>query len=100
MTGSLPVMHAGRRAWRRLAVHRRVVVNLYDGTSFTGILWDAPGELLVLRRATLHSRGAEPVAVDGEVVLQRVHISFVQVPPTRGDHTPTRLSPPDDGGWG
>lgn len=67
-------------AWRRTAVRRRVVVNLAD-KAFTGILYAQRGPLLVLRNAQLLVPSAPAQDVDGEVVLERSHVEFVQVLP-------------------
>jgi hypothetical protein len=65
-------------AWRRTAVRRRVVVNLED-KAFRGILWAKRGPLLVLRDTELLEAGREPQAVDGEVVIERSRVEFMQV---------------------
>lgn len=67
-------------AYRRTAVHKRVVVNLAD-TAFDGILWVQRGPLLVLRDAKLLQPGAEPVPLDGEVLIERARVEFIQVTP-------------------
>lgn len=64
--------------WRRTAVRRRVVVNLAD-KAFEGVLWAKRGPLLVLRDVTLMQPGAADTPVDGEVVVERARVEFVQV---------------------
>lgn len=64
--------------WRRTAVRRRVVVNLAD-KAFDGVLWAKRGPLLVLRDARLLEAGREPQPIDGEVVIERGRVEFVQV---------------------
>lgn len=64
---------------RRTAVRRRVLVNLVDGKAIAGVLWARRGPLLVLKDATLHGPGPEPVPVDGEVLVERGRVDFVQV---------------------
>ena len=64
--------------WRRTAVRRRVVVNLAD-RAFAGILWAQRGPLLVLRDAQLLEPGAQPQPVDGELVVERLRVEWVQV---------------------
>lgn len=68
-------------AFHRTLVRRRVTVNLLSGRAFAGILWAQRGPLLVLRDVTIHERGARPVPVDGEVVVERPSIDFIQVTP-------------------
>lgn len=67
------------RSYRKIALHRRVVVNLTTGSAVEAVLWDERGPLLVLRDATLLEEGVAPVKVDGEVVVDRAKIAFVQV---------------------
>lgn len=66
-------------SFRRTLVRRRVVVNLLSEKAFTGILWAQRGPLVVLRDVALHEPGAEPQAVDGEVVVERDQIEFIQI---------------------
>lgn len=70
-------------AWRRTAVRKRVVLNLAD-KAFNGILWAKRGPLLVLRDARLLEAGREPQQVDGEVVIERAQVEFMQVLPGGG----------------
>lgn len=65
-------------AWRRTAVRKRVVVNLAD-KAFSGVLWAKRGPLLVLRDAELLEAGREPQRVDGEIVVERRQVEFMQV---------------------
>jgi hypothetical protein len=66
-------------AYRRTALHKRVIVNLAD-KAFAGILWARRGSLLVLRDAELFQPGAEPARLDGEVVIERSRVEFIQIP--------------------
>lgn len=66
-------------AYRRTALRRRVLVNLDGGRAFNGVLWAQRGPLLVLRNAELLEPGREPVALDGDIVIERDRIDFVQV---------------------
>lgn len=66
------------RAWRRVVLHRRIIVNLTDGTAIEGVLWDEQGPLLVLRGAIMHENG-QRAEMDGEVVIDRERIRFAQV---------------------
>lgn len=63
----------------RWPVRERALVNLDDGRAFDGILWAKRGPLLVLRDAHLLEPGAEPTTVDGEVVIERSRVTFIQV---------------------
>ncbi|MFJ9448169.1 hypothetical protein ACIRRH_41095 [Kitasatospora sp. NPDC101235] len=64
--------------WRRTALRRRVVVNLAD-KAFAGVLWAKRGPLLVLRDAELLQAGMPAVTMDGEVVIERARVEFIQV---------------------
>ncbi len=68
-------------AWRRTALRRRVVVNLKTDKAFRGILFSAPGPLLVLKEGELLEAGREPVKIDGDVVLEKGNVDFLQVLP-------------------
>lgn len=64
--------------WRRTALRKRVVVNLAD-KAFAGVLWAKRGPLLVLRDAVLMQHGAADTPMDGEVVIERSRVEFIQV---------------------
>jgi hypothetical protein len=55
-----------------------VVVNLED-KAFAGALWAKRGPLLVLRDVTLMQHGAADTPMDGEVVIERSRVEFIQV---------------------
>lgn len=66
------------RSYFRLAVNRRVMVNLTTGDAIEGVLWDDKGPLIVLRDARLNTQsGSAPL--DGEVIIERDRIAFTQV---------------------
>lgn len=64
---------------RRWPVTQRVLVNLEDGRAFDAVLWAKRGPLLVLRDAKLIEAGAQPVPVDGELIVERPKVAFIQV---------------------
>lgn len=71
----------------RLRLRRRVVVNLLDGTAFSGVLWRRAGRQLVLRDvARMQPGDHNPTPVDGEILLDRGVVDFVQVLPAGGEH--------------
>jgi hypothetical protein len=55
-----------------------VILNLED-RAFAGILWAQRGPLLVLRNAEMLQQGVPPTPMDGEVVIERSRVEFVQV---------------------
>lgn len=58
---------------------RRVIANLKDGTRFRGVLWQRRAGWLVLRNAELLPPGNKAIAVDGEVLVFKSDVSFLQV---------------------
>lgn len=58
-----------------------ILVNLTTGKAFKGVLWAASRDLLVLRGAEVIEGNASPQSVDGEAVIERDRIDFVQVLP-------------------
>ncbi|MFC5992940.1 hypothetical protein ACFQE5_01795 [Pseudonocardia hispaniensis] len=70
------VVHRVRET--RTAVRRRVLVNLIGGQAIDGVLWARRGRMLILRDAKLLEQGVEPVPMDGEVIIDRQQIDFVQ----------------------
>lgn len=67
-------------SWR-LVIHRRVIVNLLSGDAIEGVLLRAKGQLLFLADATLLPEQGQPTPVDGEVIVERAQIAFVQALP-------------------
>lgn len=67
------------RAFRRLVVRRRVLVNLRSGRAVSGVVVDQAGPLLQLKSARVHEPGVDGgVSVDGEIVIERDQIDFIQ----------------------
>lgn len=67
------------RSYGKIALNKRVVVNLTTGQALEGVLWDERGPLIVLKDARLHEGGGGSASIDGEVVVERDRISFMQV---------------------
>ena len=65
----------------RWPLRSRVLVNLADGRAFDALLIARRGPLLELADATLHTPGADPVAVDGRVYIERPAVAFIQARP-------------------
>ncbi|WP_234321295.1 hypothetical protein [Streptomyces katrae] len=53
-------------------------MNLAD-KAFAGVLWAKRGPLLVLKDATLMQHGAADTPMDGEVLIERSKVDFIQV---------------------
>lgn len=62
----------------RTVIHRRVIVNLVSGRAVEGVLVRQSGPLLHIKDATVLEEGAEPARVDGEIVIERPQIDFIQ----------------------
>lgn len=65
-------------AYSRLVVRRRVLVNLTTGQAIEGVLLRQSGPLLVIVNAILHEPNAEPAPLDGEAVVERDRVAFIQ----------------------
>lgn len=66
----------------RLHVRRRCIVTLKTGDSFAGVLFDADAEALILREAEALGAGERRtnLVVDGEVLILRADVAYVQFP--------------------
>jgi hypothetical protein len=67
----------------RRQVRATVVASLKSGSVFRGVLFDVDGRTLVLRNAeALTGDGVErgPIPVDGELVVARSDVEFLQRP--------------------
>lgn len=58
---------------------RRVVVNTKTEQAFRGVLWRSRWGYLVLRNAEIVRDREGTVAMDGEVVIERANVDFIQV---------------------
>lgn len=69
--------------WRPPCLLRTVIVNLKDDptTAIKGALWSSRGAWLTVRNVSLLKSGAPPIAMDGDVVLHRSNVAFLQVLP-------------------
>ena len=63
----------------RYPLLREVIVNLKTDHAFRGVLWRRARGYLVLRNVTLLRKSEAPLAVDGEVLIERANVDFVQV---------------------
>lgn len=69
---------ADRVGAQRLVIRRRVLVQLHSGRAFTGVLYRRRGRLIVLKNAEMLEPGNQPTTMDGEVVLDRGEVEYVQ----------------------
>lgn len=61
---------------------RQVYLFTKSGRTISGVLWRKRGPLLVLRNARLLEHDRE-TPMDGEVVVERREVDFIQVPPAK-----------------
>lgn len=74
------VWHVVQVVWaNRLMLRRKVIVNLVGDRAISGVLWCRRGGLIVLKQAQLHEPGVDPVPMDGDVLVERSRVDFVQV---------------------
>lgn len=66
-------------AYRRVALSRRVIVHTKTGSSLSGVLVEERGPILILKGAAMLTASSNPVPVDGDVVVERSNVDFVQV---------------------
>ena len=53
---------------------------MIDGSAFEGVLYRQVGPLITLMNGTLLEPGREPVPLDGEIIIERANVRFVQAP--------------------
>ena len=58
---------------------RTVIVNLKSGTAFRGVVWRRRGPFIILKNAELLKDQAGGNRLDGEVLVERDDIEFIQV---------------------
>lgn len=63
----------------RYPVLRRVIVNTKTQLAFRGVLWARRADYLVLRNAELIQPGGQTTDIDGEIVIERANVDFLQV---------------------
>ena len=67
-------------AWRRTLYRHRVLLTTRTGRTFAGIVWVRRGPLLILIDAEAVDGGRQ-VPLDGQLVIDRANVDFVQVLP-------------------
>lgn len=60
----------------------KVIVNLKaQPDAYRGILWEQRGGWLVLKKAEVLRDRYQPIPVDGDLLIDRRDVLFIQVPP-------------------
>ena len=69
--------------WQPPCLLRAVLLTLVSDkdTAIQGVLWRSRGAWLVLRDASLVQSRSAPLKVDGEIVIHRNNVAFLQVLP-------------------
>jgi len=76
------VWHVIDLQWsRRLIVRRRVLVQLDTGRAVVGTLWSTKANRVVVKSAELFEPGSEPTRMDGDVVVERARVEYIQAVP-------------------
>lgn len=65
-------------AYRRFVLRRQVIVNLLSGQTVKGVPVSQAGPLLVLRGAEILNDSNDFVPVDGEIIVDRSNVDFIQ----------------------
>ena len=66
--------------WSLPRRRHRVLVNLlHDEGTIDGVLWNRRGSWLVVKDARLLRMNGDAVAIDGEAVIDKARVSFIQV---------------------
>jgi len=62
-------------------LRQSVVVNLISepDTAIRGVLWSVRGSWFVLKNAAILKPTLDPVTIDGEVIIHRANVAFLQV---------------------
>lgn len=58
---------------------REVIVTTKTDKSFRGVLWEKRRGYIVLRKASLLQGRGDVIKMDGEVVIERDNVDFIQV---------------------
>ena len=56
---------------------KKAIINLKTNVSFRGIIWYTTGRYIIMRNAEL--LGDNPKQLDGEVIIERKEVEFIQV---------------------
>lgn len=65
--------------FRRRLTERKLLVNLRSGNAIAGVCTHDARDTLVLKGAMVHQPDAEPTAADGEVLIDRANVDFIQI---------------------
>lgn len=63
---------------RHPGLNRKVLVSLFSGNAVSGVLVTA-GPLFILKGCLVHETGNESASADGDIVIDRANIDYVQI---------------------
>lgn len=58
---------------------RKVLINLLSGNAISGVCVFESREALTVRGATIHEIDSEPAPADGEILIDRINVDFIQL---------------------
>jgi hypothetical protein len=64
---------------RTSVLQRNVLVNLISGNAVAGVCTYDGRQALILRGATVHTSDSDPAPADGEIVIDRINVDFIQI---------------------
>lgn len=64
---------------RTSVLQRNVLVNLISGNAVSGVCTFDGRRALILRGATVHTTDSDPTPADGEIVIDRINVDFIQI---------------------
>lgn len=60
-------------------VRKRVIINTKSDKTFRGIIWKHNSQFVILKNVELLHSSKQATPVDGEVIIYRTDIDFIQV---------------------
>lgn len=58
---------------------RKVLINLLSGNAIGGVCVHEGTNTIAVRGATIHEPNSEPAAADGEILIDRINVDFIQL---------------------
>jgi small nuclear ribonucleoprotein (snRNP)-like protein len=68
-----------RKLWQKYPEMKKSIVYLKTNSSFRGIIWSVDSQFLVMKNTEMLKNDGVKV-LDGDVLIQRNDIEFIQVP--------------------
>lgn len=58
---------------------RKVLINLVSGNAISGVCVHEGRDTIAVRGATIHEIDSEPASADGEILIDRINVDFIQL---------------------